>query len=419
MFKSFRFQIALWFVCLSSLVFFGFTILSGMYFYASLTHSMDDELKVVASQIGHAIDLSGSKPTFRDWLRVVETEPSRSVMSMQLFDPEGKLLEHYGPIGIPKLFRDRDEISEGTQIMRIRHTPLLHREKLVGYLQLQLPAAKRSELTREFLTTLAVMAPIVLLGFGLCGYVVSGIAARPIIQLIGTLQRFVADAGHELNTPASIVQAKAEALGRKLAKKGLYEEDVNVISSAAERMGFIVKNLMLLAELDGKREASSNYVVDLNSLAKSVSAGFRERFSAKSISFSYFDIERTIVLANKESLECVISNLLENALNYTEPGGKVSVSCSKNGADACLAVEDTGLGIPAESIPFIFERFYRVDKSRSRKSGGTGLGLSIVKAIVVGLGGKVEVESCLGKGSKFIVSLPLSKSVAQKLHTSK
>jgi Signal transduction histidine kinase len=285
MFTSFRWQIAFWFVGLCFVGYLGFSLLAGMYFYGSLTHSIDDELKVVASQIGHAIDLSGVKPTFRDWLRVVETEPARSLMSMQLYDPAGSMLEHYGPTGIPRLVTNSVEISEGSQTMRILHSKLLHEGTLVGYLQLQLPTQGRFEATKEFLTTMAVMAPFVLAGFGLCGFFVSGIASKPIERLVGTLQRFVADAGHELNTPASIVQARAQSLERKLSKHGLFQDDVRMIASSAERMGYIVKNLMLLAELDARHKYSARTPVELNELIPVVIAEFAERFEEKTSRF--------------------------------------------------------------------------------------------------------------------------------------
>ena len=419
MFRNFRWQIALWDVGLSSIVYLALAIVGTICFYTSLSHSMDEELTVVASQIGHAIDLSGDKPTFRDWLRVVETEPARSIMSIQLFDPNGILLEHYGPRGIPRLLSGQDEISEDALTMRIRQSKLTHKGRLVGYLQLQLPAAKRNELTREFLQTMAVMAPFVLLGFGACSYIVSGIAARPIEQLVITLHRFVADAGHELNTPASIIQARSQSLERKLAKQSIFVDDVPIITAASERMGQIVRNLMLLAELDSGHEGLAITLVQLDEIISQTIAEFAPRFQEKAIELRS-SVSPTAAFADKVSIECVLRNLVENALKYTEPGGTITVSCSSGDEEVCLSVEDTGIGIPKESLPLIFDRFYRVDKSRSRSSGGSGLGLAIVKAVTERLGGRVEVESNLGKGSNFCVYLPVLKNAlpAQKLHTS-
>lgn len=420
MFKSFRWQIALWFVGLSSIVYFAFSLIGGLYFYNSLSHSMDEELKTVASQIGHAIDLTGTKPIFRDWLRVVKTEPARSIMSMQLFDKEEKLLEHYGPPGIPKLFKGSSEIVEKGLTMRVYVSTLHHKNDLIGYLQLQLPTTKRFEIMKEFLLTMAVMAPFILASFGISGYIVSGIAARPIEKLIGTLKRFVADAGHELNTPISIVQAKAQTLDRKLSNQGHIEQDLKVIISSAERMGNVVKNLMLLAELDGRHQRTPLVPVSLADICEVLISEYAERFNEKNILLRKGVLDQIWVLADKESIRCLLVNLLDNALKYTEENGCVTINCTSLGANAHLNIKDTGIGIPKEAIPFVFDRFYRVDSSRSRSSGGTGLGLSIVKVMVEQLNGNVAVESKVGVGTEFIISLPIydNHGVAQNLHTS-
>ncbi len=417
MFKSYRWYITLWSVGLSSAIYVLLALVGGYYFYSSLSHSMDEELKVVASQIGHAIDLEESKPTFRDWLRVVETEPARSLMSMQLFDPSGNMLEHYGPVGIPKLFRAKDEVTEHGLTVRMRQSKLMREGKIVGFLQLQLPVDKRNSATREFLLTMAVMAPFVLIAFGVCSFIVAGMAVAPIEELVSTLRRFVADAGHELNTPTSVVQARAQSLDRKLQKQDMFSEDLQVIVSAAERMGHIVQDLMLLAELDAKA-GGKQHILDLAELTKKTVAEYGQQFSEKEVLLNYEGSGPANVTADDESINRILRNLLDNALKYTERGGKVKVSCQINGSQAILTVEDTGIGIPAESIEHIFERFYRVDKSRTRASGGSGLGLSIVKAIVDKLSGHVSVTSAASKGSTFSVALPLTKSaIAQKLHT--
>lgn len=417
MFKSYRWYITLWSVGLSSAIYVLLSLVGGYYFYSSLSHSMDEELKVVASQIGHAIDLEGSKPTFRDWLRVVETEPARSLMSMQLFDPSGHLLEHYGPVGVPKLFSEIDEVTERGLTLRMRQSKLLRDGKIVGFLQLQLPVDKRNSATREFLLTMAVMAPFVLLAFGLCSFIVAGMAVAPIEELVSSLRRFVADAGHELNTPTGVVQARAQSLDRKLQKQDIFSEDLQTIVSAAERMGHIVQDLMLLAELDARVEGKLK-LIDLADMTKGTLAEYGPLFAEKELSLNFEGSGPAFVTADDESINRVLRNLLDNAHKYTERGGQVSVGCHVSGSQAILTVEDTGIGIPSESVEHIFERFYRVDKSRTRASGGSGLGLSIVKAIVEKLGGNVSVTSEIGKGSKFSVALPLTKSaVAQKLHT--
>lgn len=129
-------------------------------------------------------------------------------MSMQLFDTQGNIFEHYGRVGIPKLFDSKSEVSANGLTLRLRQCKLVRSGELVGFLQLRLPIKSKSA-TQEFLLTMIVMSPFVLLTFGVCSFVVAGIAARPIEELVVALRRFVADAGHELNTPASIVQAES------------------------------------------------------------------------------------------------------------------------------------------------------------------------------------------------------------------
>lgn len=420
MFKGFRWQVAAWFLGLSSILYLACSVIGGIYFYSSQSHSMDEELKVVASQIGHAIDLSGKKPTFRDWLRVVETEPARSIMSMQLYDTQGKLLEHYGPLGIPELCFGKSELSRNGQSMRMRQSPLLYKGTLVGFLQLEIPTAKRSALTRDFVITMGVMAPFILLGFGLIAYVVSGIAVRPVEKLVSTLQQFVADAGHELNTPAGIIQARAQSLERKLLKQSVFVDDLKIIVASAERMGYIIKNLMLLAEIDSRQEYEPPSCINMKELVETSLEEFSDRYQNKNITLRAGVLQSAFVQAERASLHCIVSNLLENAFKYTEAQGEVEISCILAGSELRLSVEDNGIGIAVEHLPHVFDRFYRVDKSRSRESGGTGLGLSIVKALAESLGGRVEISSTLGKGSQFQVVLPVKTGpvIAQDLHTS-
>ena len=114
------------------------------------------------------------------------------------------------------------------------------------------------------------------------------------------------------------------------------------------------------------------------------------------------------ILGDADGLERLLLNLLDNAIKYNRPEGRITLRLSRSGDDAVLAVSDTGIGIPPESIPRLFERFYRVDKGRAREEGGTGLGLAIVKHVAQAHGGQVEVESRLGRGSTFRVKLPLA-----------
>ena len=135
----------------------------------------------------------------------------------------------------------------------------------------------------------------------------------------------------------------------------------------------------------------------------------RGRAEAKNLNLTFepggLDDE-TLVLADEEAVRQIVDNLIDNAIKYTPEGGSVSVSCSGDHDAVSIEVADTGIGIPRDDLPRIFERFYRVDKARSRELGGTGLGLSIVKHLVQSIGGQIDVTSRVGSGSKFTVHLP-------------
>ena len=166
---------------------------------------------------------------------------------------------------------------------------------------------------------------------------------------------------------------------------------------------------MLLAKVDARSSltaATSSLQVD--KVARLCAEEFEDRFKEKKIELTVAELQPAMVHGDQDALHRLVTNLLENALRYTNEGGKVTVSCRIIGRVARLSVEDTGVGIPAESLPRLFDRFYRVDQSRSRNAGGSGLGLAIVKAIADAHRGYVEVASEPGKGTRFSVVLPLA-----------
>jgi signal transduction histidine kinase len=406
-----RHRIALLFVGLSTLVYIVPTILGAFLFYFSLTAALDSELRYLVSSLGHAIELKGSKPHFRDWARIVQTNPSRSLFSIQLFDAEGKMLEHYGLEGIPVLLRDQHEAHSDDKSVRIMVSPLKFNGTIVGYLQIEVSTKERDAATRQFGWVMALMAPVVLLGLGTCSYYVSDKATMSIRQTVEMLREFMADAGHELNTPLSIVHASTEALQRKLDKQGVVLNEPGVIASSSDRMQKIIDDLVLLAEIEAPIKSNNKLQrIDVREVVEQGLVEFAVKFEDGGVKLDHSEIPASFVMGDPDAVKVLFSNLLENALRYTDPGGAVRVELSREGGYLCLTVSDSGIGIPEESLPRIFERFYRVDKSRSRSSGGSGLGLSIVKAIAQAHQGDVSVSSKVGEGSKFTVRLPVLTS---------
>jgi signal transduction histidine kinase len=173
-------------------------------------------------------------------------------------------------------------------------------------------------------------------------------------------------------------------------------------------MGKIVSDLMLLAEIDGTLSNTADGTAQVDDVLKAIVTQYQPKCHAKGIVIELIRCQELRVLVSKESLQRIVSNLIENAWRYTDSGGKIRLSAEQLNAFGKIVVEDTGIGIPAESLPLIFDRFYRVDKSRSRASGGSGLGLSIVKALVDSHRGLIQVTSKLGQGTVVSVLLHIA-----------
>jgi two-component system phosphate regulon sensor histidine kinase PhoR len=219
---------------------------------------------------------------------------------------------------------------------------------------------------------------------------------------------FVANASHELRTPLTAIHGFAETLlsgGERLteAERRSYLE---VIDRHARRLGNIVNDLLALSTIEtGKLRIEPTHL-DVAELVRSVIRDIEPRFAERKIAVRLSVEGDMKAWADPRALEQVATNLLDNALKYTEPRGEVEVRVEGGPARVRVAVRDTGIGIPESDLTRIFERFYRVDRARSRALGGTGLGLAIVKHLVQSMGGEISVESRVGHGSTFSFSLP-------------
>jgi two-component system phosphate regulon sensor histidine kinase PhoR len=218
---------------------------------------------------------------------------------------------------------------------------------------------------------------------------------------------FVANASHELRTPLASIKAFAETL----RTGGLDDADnrmefVEAIEKDAERMARLVDDLLDLSSVESGRRAPKLERVALAEALEEVCVSLRPLADRRRVRLELRVPPGLAVRADRDQLRQVLTNLLDNAVKFNREGGETAVSADAQAGRVRVSVRDTGPGIPEESLPRIFERFYRVDRARSRDLGGTGLGLSIVKHIVEAHGGSVGVESGLGKGSTFWFTLP-------------
>jgi heavy metal sensor kinase len=221
-------------------------------------------------------------------------------------------------------------------------------------------------------------------------------------------KRFVADASHELRTPLTVIQGELENLAAEAHTPADWRERLGSMLEEVERLAKIVKKLFALSRLDAG-EAQEEWVrLDLAALTAATAAQMALLAEDKQIQLSCETQLPVFVMGDRARLKQVVVNLLDNAIKYTAPNGKVELKVESDARSGILKVSDTGLGIPAEAVSLVFERFYRVDRAHAVDNDGAGLGLAIVKSICSAHGGKVGVESVLGSGSQFLVTLPLA-----------
>ena len=229
------------------------------------------------------------------------------------------------------------------------------------------------------------------------------------------VHRFSADVSHEIRTPLAILRAELEDLIRSAS---LTPESRNSAGSAleeAERLSRVAEQLLEIIRLEAGEMLAGSSRVDFSDLTENVVEQMRLLSEEKQIELRFDRGEPVHVIADPVRLRQVVVNLVDNAIKYTPEGGRVSVSNLRVETKAVLEVSDTGIGIPPESLPHLFERFYRVDGARSRHLGGTGLGLAIVKSICTAFGGTVTVQSTLDAGTTFRVELPLEATTSPDL----
>ena len=223
-------------------------------------------------------------------------------------------------------------------------------------------------------------------------------------------RRFIADASHELRTPLTIMRGELEGIVEQTHNSPDIQRTAASILEEVERLARIVEGLFAVSRLDAGEAQKECVAFDLADLATNTADQMMLLAEDKGISVSCNAPKAVTVEGDRARMKQVVVNLLDNAIKYTPDGGAICLSVSKSSGKALLEVEDNGFGIPPEAQPHIFERFFRVDKSRSREMGGAGLGLSIVKSICAAHGGQVEFQSTEGKGSRFKVELPLPRS---------
>jgi two-component system phosphate regulon sensor histidine kinase PhoR len=231
-----------------------------------------------------------------------------------------------------------------------------------------------------------------------------------VVRLETVRRDFVANASHELRTPIAAIRGFAETL---LADEGLSESDrrsyLEIIDRHSIRLVNLVADLLELSKIEEPGGDFAPARVNVGAIAEAVVRDGRARIEGRGLAVELRASPGAIAWGNRQDVEQILANLVDNAVNYTDEGGRIEIDVDSGGNRVRVRVADTGIGISRPNQERIFERFYRVDTSRSRSLGGTGLGLSIVKNLVQRMGGDISVESELGNGSAFSFSLPAAE----------
>lgn len=219
-------------------------------------------------------------------------------------------------------------------------------------------------------------------------------------------KQFLANVSHELRTPISYVKGYSEALAKGLIPKEQCAEKLALISKEATRMEKLTTELLQLSRAEQLTQLNKQPLVLAEALREALAIA-EQRAIEKQMTFDVSLDETLIVEADDEKLKQIVVNLIENAIRYSEPAHTIIVTAQAHGEFAQITVKDEGIGIPSADLPHIAERFYRVNKARSRSDGGTGLGLSIVAQLVKAHGGQWSIDSEVGKGTVVTLQLPL------------
>jgi signal transduction histidine kinase len=227
-------------------------------------------------------------------------------------------------------------------------------------------------------------------------------------QVDKTRNEFVSNVSHEMKTPLSAMKVLSESiLLQDSAPEEMYREFLQDINSEVDRMTNLTNDLLALVKIDQREQGLNILPVDLNQMVEEILKRLSPLAEKKNIALIYEAERQVQIFADDIKLSLAVSNIVDNGIKYTPKGGTVKVNVNSDYQSALITIQDTGIGIPEEEHDKIFNRFYRVDKTRDRETGGTGLGLAISHSIVLLHNGSIRINSSQDEGSVFIIKLPL------------
>ena len=384
-----------------------------------LSDAADDIAKAQAYQIQHPNENSYYRNTndrlffyiFDEWGQLVVIV--RASLKVEPF-----ILDRMNPENIPpgkiKVFRLPNENGRMTSIMMTSRKILINHIEQTAYVGKDVTALYSGlQKATYILILLSVLALIVAT---VIGHIMAGRALIPMREAYEKQKQFAADASHELRTPLAVVMASADLLlADKSISNPFLREVLEDLKSEVKKMSKLVSDLLTVARSDNNALKVKIRKLDLGKLLEQNIRMMTPLAEKKNIKLIGADFTKVTIQGDEQKIKQLVLILVDNAIKYTPNGGQVTVTLEKVEEDrAIFSVQDSGIGIAKEDQEKIFERFYRVDKARSREMGGNGLGLSIATEILRLHDGKIKVESELGKGTKFTVELKTVLPVGEK-----
>jgi heavy metal sensor kinase len=455
--RSIKFRLTIWYVvallCLLLLV----GIVAYFTLSRNLYEALDDSLKTRAVHLENSLQVNANTVALDNHGDGFEAQLGEGLL---LYGPDGALLERLGPeMNVDDIDSLVAEALSGHSSLITRDTadgwhvrlyavPLTKESGVVAAAVIGRSPAQVEDELRTFGTVLGSMGLVTVAMAGVGGFFLASQVLKPVDRMTKTAQaigesnlgrridvhvddelgrlastlnqmmerlqramdrqrQFTADASHELRTPLSVIEAESTLALRKERTGDDYRDSLASISQETAYMSVMIERLLFLARSDAGNEQLNLEEVNLTEILGQLASDVVVFCQEKGLQFHLGPLDRLVIRGDGIRLGELLRNLFDNAIRYTPSGGSISVSAVRHDGAAMVTVSDTGIGIPAEHLPHIFERFYRADKARSRADGGAGLGLSICQHIAEVHGGRIEVRSRVAEGSTFSVFLPL------------
>ena len=466
-FKSIRSRLTAWYVTLLAIILILFSVLLNYFLAKRLYESVDNSLTVSATVVATSATMRLGNSPLPGLNQLFEQFMSQGNFNKfyRIYDGSGNVGSRSKNISASQFPLSQTAYADalegknsyetfkvgGQQPIRVITMPVLLEGQLINLVQVGTSLEAVQETLRNLKIFLFTAVPSVLILAALFARFMARRALKPISRIIDTardigqgqelskripvlkikdelgqlaltfnemmnrlensfaqMRQFSSDASHELRTPLTVLKGQNELILSKQRKPEEYQE---VISSNLEEINYmskVLEDLFVLSKSDENQVNLDCKQVDLRALVEEICKHAEILAGEKNIKIVIAFLEPTEIKGDEVRLRQMVWNVLQNGIKYTQRGGELKISLQNEGEFALLTIQDTGIGIPEEELPLIFNRFYRVDKARTRDEGGSGLGLSICRQIAEAHKGKIEVESKLGVGTRFKISLPNS-----------